>query len=267
MGKDNQKTIVQFLAISYTFTWLIWLPGVLASYGLIPDVSWLPLFTIGICGPLVASLWCLHRTGGWPEVKLWLRLGFSRRFGWQWWMVIVFVPLVIPALALGIFTLLGGEIAPLLILEKPWGLLPTLVLMVTIGGGQEEFGWRGFLLPLLLKEMKTWQANLLMIFAHALWHIPLFFITYTIQSQYSFWLFLVFGIGFTPLINQVYRGTGNSILAAILFHGITNTGLDMFPPVGAWVNHSSMPLLLIGAMYLLVYLAAVQRRVRSGARP
>ena len=65
-------------------------------------------------------------------------------------------------------------------------------------------------------------------------------------------VFLAFGIGFTPLINRVYQHTGGSILAVILFHGLVNAGLDIFPPVGPWVNGSSLPLLFVGVFYGLL---------------
>lgn len=118
--------------------------------------------------------------------------------------------------------------------------------MVTIGGGQEEYGWRGYLLPQLDTRWQPWQADVLMIVVHVCWHLPLFFIMYTAQSRYPFWLFLAFGVGFTTLINQIYRQTGGSILAAILFHGLINAGLEIFSPIGATVNNSILPFLLVG---------------------
>jgi hypothetical protein len=88
----------------------------------------------------------------------------------------------------------------------------------------------------------------------------LFFIAYTMQFHYSFWLFLAFGVGFTPLINRVYRHTGGSILAAVLFHGLVNASLEIFPPVGPAVHHSPWPLLFVGLLYGLTAFF-VQKRI------
>lgn len=247
--KFNSKAMIHFTAISYGFTWLIWLPGVLSSCGIIQEIPWPPFFAIGACGPMVAAIIVLHREGGWPRVRSWLRQGFQKKFGWQWWLCILAAPLLLPPLALWIFTLTGGEITNLLFLQKPWIVFSAFLLMVTIGGGQEEYGWRGFLLPRLLDRFRPWQADLILIPVHALWHLPLFINTYTIQSQYPFWLFLAFGFGFTLLINRVYQRTGGSILAAILFHGLVNTGLEIFPLVGTWVNDSPLPLLMAGILF------------------
>lgn len=144
--------------------------------------------------------------------------------------------------------------ANLAVLWQPGMVLPTILLMVTIGGGQEEYGWRGYLLLRLDQRWKTWQADIIMILVHAFWHLPLFFIAYTVQFHYSFWLFLVFGIGFTLLINRVYRGTGGSILAAVLFHGLVNAGQEIFSPVGPAVYDSPVPLLIIGLLFGLLAL-------------
>jgi len=76
--------VKRFVVIAYAFTWLVWLPGVLATYGLIPEIPWPPFFAIGACGPLVAAVWCIQRAGGWSAVRCWLKTGFTRRFSWYW---------------------------------------------------------------------------------------------------------------------------------------------------------------------------------------
>jgi len=136
-------------------------------------------------------------------------------------------------------------------------VLPVALLMLTIGGGQEEYGWRGYLLPKLLDHCKPWQADLILIPVHVIWHLPLYFIAFTMQSQYPFWLFLAFGTGYTLLINRLYHLTNGNILAAILFHGLVNTGLEIFPTVGPNVDHSNLPLLFVGTFYAVLAIAII----------
>ena len=256
----RSSNISKFLGIAYAFTWMVWLPGVLASNAIIPAIPWPPLFALGACGPLVAAVWCLHNEGGWTKVKDWLRQGFTRRIGAGWWLFMLLVPFIVPMLALTMYRFAGGRTEGFAILEQPWMVLPIILLMVTIGGGQEEYGWRGYLLPRLDARWKRWQADIFMISAHTFWHLPLFFIKYTMQSQYPFWLFLAFGIGFTPLINQYSRQTTRSVLAAILFHGLVNAGLEIFPLVGMAVNYSTLPLLFVGISYGILSLL-LQKRI------
>lgn len=249
---NNKTNIIKFLVLSYGFTWLVWLPGILASYGLISEIPWPPIFSIGICGPLIAAVICLYQEGGWPAVRSWFKKGFSHRITGFWWIIILIVPFVVCFLALNIYQCLGGEILELRVLQQPWIIFPTILLMITIGGGQEEYGWRGYLLPRLDKRFKAWQTDLIMIPIHAFWHIPLFYIIYTNQVLYPFWVFLVFGIGFTITINRIFRSTAGSFIAAILFHGLINAATEIFPPVGPFVNNSYIPFLIIGILNLLV---------------
>lgn len=255
--KEHNRTstiseIFNFLLISYTFTWLVWFPGILATKGILGDIPWPPLFGIGACGPLLAALWLTHKEGGWRAVRAWLRAGFLNRVKPIWWALIGFLPFIVPALALWLNKTSGGATARLVVLDNPLMVLPAMLLMLSIGGAQEEYGWRGYLLPRLDGIQKTWQSDLMMILLHSCWHIPLFAISYTLQSQYSFWLFLAFGIGFTFLINLIYRRTNMSILAALVFHGLVNTGLEIFPPVGPAVAGSPLPLLFISGLFGLV---------------
>lgn len=260
LESKNTKLVWYYLGIAYLFSWLVWLPAILSTRELIGEVPWLPLFAIGTCGPLVAALWCIWYTSGWAGVKVWFRKGFTQRFPRLWWVFIFLVPFFIPLIVLSIYRLSGGVPYALPIFQNIWVVLPTILLMVTIGGGQEEYGWRGYLLPRLQENWNPWQADLILIVVHTLWHLPLFFIASAAQSTYPFWVFFVFGSGFTLLINQLYRLTGGSLLAAIFFHGFVNAGLDTFPPIGGAVGGANWPFLLAGVCYFFVALLLRIRR-------
>ncbi|MEE4195401.1 MAG: CPBP family intramembrane glutamic endopeptidase [Anaerolineae bacterium] len=249
-SQSTSRSVLTFLLICYGFTWVVWLPGVLSSYGILPNLPWPPFFGIGTFGPMVSAVWILKKEGGWAKVKEWLNTGFRKKVGWRWWVILITVSLLTPPLGLWLFSLTGGEIAEISFFRTPWMIIPTFLLMLVMGGGNEEFGWRGFLLPRLLERFTPLQADLILIPLHAFWHIPLFFNASTIQYTYPFWLFTIFGIGFTPLINRIYRNTSGSILAAIFFHAFVNTSLDLFPPVGPWVGDSPIPLVIIGVLFL-----------------
>jgi membrane protease YdiL (CAAX protease family) len=232
-GVMNKSSMLWlFVVIVYGFSWLVWLPGILSSRMIIGAVTWAPLLAIGTCGPMLAAFYCLYRSEGWVGIRNWLRNGFTVRFARHWWIVILLVPFVIPALVLAAYDQLDGSLFPLSVFSYPQIVLPTILLMVTIGGGQEELGWRGYLLDRLQICYKPWQADLILTLIHSVWHLPLFSITMTMQSHYTFWLFLVFGLGFTLLINKIYRQTHAGFLSAIVFHGQVNAGLDTFPPIG-----------------------------------
>jgi membrane protease YdiL (CAAX protease family) len=244
-----------FISATYSFSWLFWLPAVLSTRDLLGEVPWPPLFAIGTCGPLMAALWCIQRSSGWVGVRHWVKQKFGSCFSWRWWGFILLTPFIVPVLVLAVYYLSGGIPYPLPFFQNPLMVFPTIFLMVTIGGGQEEYGWRGYLLERLQERWKPWQADLILTGIHSFWHLPLFFIAVTAQSTYPFWVFLAFGIGFTPLINGIYRQTDGSLLAAILFHGLVNAGLDTFPPIGPAISGANWPFLLVGLCYIILALA------------
>ena len=245
---------IRFILLTYLFSWCVWLPGVLSTYGVIGKIPWPPFFAIGASGPLVAAMWLIYRSEGWRGVRAWLKTGFTRRVLIHQWLLVVLIPLLVPAFVLVVYFLADGCFADLSVIQQPWLAFPTILLMVTIGGGQEEYGWRGYLLKHLQQQWGIWRADLMMILVHSLWHLPLFFIAYTTQSQYPFWLFLLFGVGFTLLANRTYNWTGNSIFATIVLHGMVNTGLELFSVVGQSVNHINWPFLLVSAIYTMLAL-------------
>jgi membrane protease YdiL (CAAX protease family) len=250
--KIQLNSIFVFLLISYGFSWLVWLPGILSTNHIIGSIPWNPLFAMGACGPMVAAFFCKHQETGWGGIKEWLNIGFKRKLPLAIWMLMLTIPFLVPALGLGFYLILGNVIDPLPIFHSPFLIFPTFFLMVTIGGGQEEYGWRGYLLDQLDEKRKTWQTDLIMVIFHSFWHLPLFFISYTAQYYYPFWVFLLFGTGFTLLSNSLYRKTDGSILAAILFHGFVNTGLEIFPPVGPFVHFSYGALIIIAILYCCI---------------
>ena len=53
--------------------------------------------------------------------------------------------------------------------------------MIFLGGGQEELGWRGYILDRLEERLGPWLGNLVLAVIWAVWHVPLIFIPGTSQ--------------------------------------------------------------------------------------
>ena len=54
--------------------------------------------------------------------------------------------------------------------------------MVFLGGGQEEIGWRGYILPFLENKFGRWLGSGILGLIWAFWHLPLWFIPGTNQT-------------------------------------------------------------------------------------
>ncbi|MCK7511306.1 MAG: CPBP family intramembrane metalloprotease [Desulfobacterales bacterium] len=62
----------------------------------------------------------------------------------------------------------------------------TAMFFMAIKGPVEEFGWRGFALPLLQRKMAPIWAGLLLGIIWGFWHLPAFLLSGTPQSAWSF---------------------------------------------------------------------------------
>ena len=102
------------------------------------------------------------------------------------------------------------------------GVVPVAVIVVLITFG-EETGWRGFALPLLQRRHGA-LAALLITPIWAVWHLPYFF---TVAAYRDFapvgYVGFVFGLACGSIVlTWLYDGTGGSILACAVWHGLYN---------------------------------------------
>ena len=58
-----------------------------------------------------------------------------------------------------------------MLLPSVWVFLPYLLVMISLGGGQEELGWRGYILDPLEERLGPWLGSLVLGVIWAVWHI------------------------------------------------------------------------------------------------
>jgi len=108
------------------------------------------------------------------------------------------------------------------------GLLPAIAR--DPGPVGEEFGWRGFALPLLLERYSPLKSSLILGLIHAIWHLPLFFIEGMPQKQLSFPIFTLGVISIAIFDTALYLRAGENLLLAILVHLMANVWGSAFGP-------------------------------------
>jgi membrane protease YdiL (CAAX protease family) len=190
-----------------------------------------------------------------------------------WWGVALLAPVALTLIAVGIHVLAGGEAPPFTLWKQEWYLAPVLmlILLLPVGGpgGEEPFGWRGYVQPKLHKKWGRWGpliASFIIGIVWSIWHLPEFF--NPASSQYAL------GIGFfVPLMiawiansiimTWLYNRTGGSVLiAGVMYHlmvDISATLLVDFTLTGM-MNGEVIPkadLRLIGIETAVVALAAL----------
>jgi uncharacterized protein len=146
--EETERFPYRFFVVTFAWSWLIWLPLVLAGAGIIPlgkdqlSAVTVPWIAVGVFGPAVGALYSLRTLRGKGAVGEYLRGLLDLRLGWWGWLA--------PPLVLGVTTWLAWTLPELwgaprlkMLLPAVWTFAPYLLLMIFLCGGQEELGWRG----------------------------------------------------------------------------------------------------------------------------
>ena len=252
-------SLLLYFAIAFIFTWIFWLPGVMAARGVIGDsfpvMGWL---IIGAHGPLVASLVLTYREKGSKGLKSFFLRGLNPRIRFSWWVLIIAVPILLASIASAINMATSEFIPDTTLLENPLLIIPTFAIMFFIGGSlQEEYGWRGYALPRMISLSNPFVATTLLGLIWGVWHLPLFFATGQGQSYMNFGLFIVLAVAFSYLFTWVYFKTRFSIFSALLLHAAINTSLEVFPPIEKTAAGNQRAFGYLVILYCLLALAVV----------
>ena len=230
----ENKIPVRFFVVTFIFSWLLWTVAIILSRGNSQDVIYtssgivMPLMFFGAFGPAVGAFVSLRSIEGKGAIKKYCKKFLSLNFGWKVWLFMVLI--------------LGGSyfiswIIPELFGEKRIpSFLPNLyvfpiylLLMIFFGGGQEEIGCRGYILPYLEKKYGLIIGSLILGIVWAIWHIPLWFISGTSQAYMNFIAFAFMTIGYSYIFSWVREASGNRLLSGLIVHGMANGFVAIFP--------------------------------------
>lgn len=143
------------------------------------------------------------------------------------------------------------------------GTILLWLIMGIIGALGEEIGWRGFLLPKLIKA-KTWNPFLFSGVIWALWHAPLVSLGgyYNVDSPILIALVYSFSIITSGYVIGISRVQSGSVWVAVVFHASHNFFFQLAIPrlifSGSGPNAKWWELVgadcgfIVGALYLLV---------------
>jgi hypothetical protein len=143
-------------------------------------------------------------------------------------------------------------------LASPVEFIPLFVIMLLAGGGlNEEIGWRGYALDRFQNRFSPLTASLLLSILWILWHLPVFFLPGTNQSQVPFWLFSLAVIPLGVMMTWVYNNSGKSIFAAAFFHTIGNLSHELFRIMPIETNSALTGFVILTVLYFIAAVAVV----------
>jgi uncharacterized protein len=217
--------LASFVALAYAVSWGWTFPLVAAGDVIEKGVGW-PTNLPALVGPALAALVVTALVFGRAGVRELLARVVRWRVPVRWWAAAL-SPLAFLAAALAVAAA-AGKLPSWSGFGRYSGLpaigvvsVAVIVILSTFG---EEVGWRGFALPLLQRRHGALAAALLVTPIWALWHLPYFFIVATYRDfPPAGYIGFVFGLACGSIVlTWLYNGTGGSILACAVWHGLYN---------------------------------------------
>lgn len=227
-----QHPVAAYVLFTLAWSWSLWslLFLVIEPGGLLhnpPPISFLFVFLGGL-GPSLASLlvtWLAYGREGIQALGARLR---NWRVG-RWWLALWVIPSVTAITPL--LRWIAGYTVDTEVMMK--SIIPGLMIGLT-AGLMEEIGWRGFLLPHLLKSYSPLASTLLLgiVIWGGLWHGYGDYFGLG-DKGLAFWpLMLLLGPGvltaWSLILTWVYENTQGSLLLSILMHTSISSSAFIF---------------------------------------
>jgi membrane protease YdiL (CAAX protease family) len=221
--KFEIRNILLFLLVTFTWTWLFWLPSVLSPTGNSNQIIFI-LFIIGGYGPFVGAFLLTFINERKSGVKtLWKRF-WNGKIELKWLLTTF---LLIPSLYIlssMIAIVFQGDPPTLDWLSQPWLIIGYIITAFFAGGFPEEFGWRGYALDRFHVEWNLISSSLIIGIIWGFWHLPIWFMPDDSHSLgiFNFLLFLLDVVFVSILFTWLYNKTNGSILIAVILHTMLN---------------------------------------------
>ncbi|MDP9796457.1 membrane protease YdiL (CAAX protease family) [Catenuloplanes nepalensis] len=229
----RRSGLALFWAVTFTTTLACWLTAIAIGGEPTSFPTAIP-YLLGGFGPVFGAIAVriLRARRREPVPDHTVRLWQGGRLLWALPLLVLTVATVAGAALLA--AALGGPAVDLTegrdLIATAGGPVPFLISMLIAGPIAEEPGWRGTAYPRLRATMSRLQTGLVLGAVWAVWHLPLFFITGTVQNELGLfsWSGLLFTLSVFPmalLTGFAYESAG--IIASIAVHFGVNTTMAL----------------------------------------
>jgi membrane protease YdiL (CAAX protease family) len=258
----EKKFPFRFFVITFLWSWLCFgiiivcnRLGIISSQWSIIGFS---MTVIGAFGPAVGAFVSLYSMEGKGSIKRYLKSFLSLNFGLRTWLAIFLILGITSFIAWIIPELFGAERLPPFSTNILF-LFPALLFLIFFGGGQEELGWRGYIMPYLEKRFGLLVGSIILGIVWAVWHLPMWLVPDSGQINYPFLGFLIQTIAYSFIYSWIIEASGKRLLSGLIVHGTGNAFSSILPkiiPGNGWAQprywiYCSL-LLIIGIIIVVI---------------
>lgn len=259
-GNGSNHSITSYLLLTYGFSWAIVVPiGVITSSIGVQFAA----VTVSAFGPLIAAA-ILVRQGG-SSLRRWFRDMLKWRVQKRWYLAAIGIPLLGVVVQTVAYTMFFGDLDLSVLPQRVMILLGTFPLALLLTGGNEEFGWRGFMLPELQRTYSALTASIVIGVCWLIWHLPSDLFLTALGNGWT-WSpdRIAMRLGVIPLaiiLTWIYNSSRGSVLLAMIFHAGWNSMSILVPvPLGTASlgaatapSVSSLRILLVSLMTIIAF--------------
>jgi len=240
-----------FFTLTFALTW-----GIAAMFVFAPDLAGPaglsnPLFLIAVYAPAISGIvvaW--HHLGLKGLRGFFARLAMIRMPIANWLFLVVAMPVIVYAGAA-----ISGTAGDSPVFSPWYTAIPVLLAWMFLYGTVEEIGWRGVALPLLQRRFTPLTSGLLVGLGWALWHLPAFALSGTVQSGWAFGPYFAGLLAVSVIMTWSFNASNGSILVAWLIHFQAMNPL--FPDAQPW---DSLFYVIAAVIIVIVYRKNMLRR-------
>jgi len=259
----SKLSIFVFIVLAFVWSWVAAFVAAQAKvdYHALSAV----LMTLAGFGPSFSGLAVVALFSTPVGRREWFWRCLNWRVSWRWFALAFLAPPALMAFALALDGSLGAE-RPIFSAAQHIPLaIANFVFVFLIGGPLgEEFGWRGYLMPRLSARMNWRAASIVVGVVWGLWHVPLFLIAGTLQSQIHMPISLLNILAGSVVFGWLFERTQGSILPALVLHTSLNAwaGILAIVPTVA----TERPYALVTGLLVLVASVLLLLPDRKSAR-
>ena len=227
----SRLSLVLFFVLGFGIPWAAGITAEL-RHVTFPEAT-LPFMIAGaFCS--MAGVLVTYVEGGSSGLRDLARRCVLYRVSVAWWAYALLFPPCVHVIATLLYCATHHYLAPVrpMNLFHQWWMLYMWAFGLLQGPLAEELGWRGYLLPRLLRQSSPLTASLVVGVIWAVWHFEIFFHSVSADA-----LFIASAVAVSILMTVLFLHTRGSVLLAIVMHGTVIPGRDIAQALFPTASH------------------------------